>query len=40
MPSPTNVPGSAAASGKLWSFGGESSVEPDRVDCCIRPGHR
>ena len=28
MPSPTNAAGSAAASGKLWSFGGESASGP------------
>ena len=37
MPSPTNAAGSAAASGKLWSFGGESASGPIETTAAYDP---
>ena len=40
MPTPRDIPGSAAANGKLWAFGGEDLVEPGREHRRLRPRRR
>ena len=37
MPTPTDVPGSAPASGKLWAFGGEDSSSPTATTVAYDP---